>query len=153
MTQTDAQREYDRARYQRRKEAEPKFYKKYAKQSVENARRRRAQMDPEWRARKAMFENSKRRAREQGLSFSLDMGDTLLPAKCMVFDTPFVFDSMWDRPTIDRIDNSKGYEPHNIWIISYRANTVKNHLNPEQLKQLITSPLLRVMESGDGVGQ
>ena len=29
------------------------------------------------------------------------------------------------NPTIDRIDNNKGYTPNNIMIISYRVNSIK----------------------------
>ena len=41
-----------------------------------------------------------------------------------------------NSPSIDRIDSSKGYEPDNIQVISWRANRIKNDSTPEELKML-----------------
>lgn len=41
-----------------------------------------------------------------------------------------------NSPSIDRIDSSKGYEPDNIQIISWRANRIKNDSSPEELRLL-----------------
>jgi hypothetical protein len=36
-------------------------------------------------------------------------------------------------PTIDRIDNSKGYVKGNVVVVSYLANRIKSSANAEQL--------------------
>ena len=36
--------------------------------------------------------------------------------------------------TLDRIDNSRGYEPDNIQVISYKANSMKADANAAELK-------------------
>jgi predicted RND superfamily exporter protein len=43
-------------------------------------------------------------------------------------------------PSLDRIDSKKGYTPDNVWVISHRANQIKNDATIEELK-LITENL------------
>lgn len=81
----------------------------------------------------------------RGLSFNLIQEDIMLPEKCPVLGTPlcrFVATEPEDIslyrfvPTLDRIDNSKGYEPDNIEVMSWRANKLKNDATLEELVQL-----------------
>jgi hypothetical protein len=48
--------------------------------------------------------------------------------------------------SIDRIDPSKGYTPDNVWLISQRANRIKNDATPEELK-LIAEAVAERMKS------
>lgn len=38
-----------------------------------------------------------------------------------------------NSPSLDRIDSSKGYVPGNIWVISHKANAMKNNASREEL--------------------
>jgi hypothetical protein len=39
-------------------------------------------------------------------------------------------------PSLDRIDHTRGYEPGNVRIISFRANTLASDASPEELAQV-----------------
>jgi hypothetical protein len=41
------------------------------------------------------------------------------------------------QPSIDRIDNSKGYTPDNIYVVSWAINDAKNDLSMEDFKLMI----------------
>jgi len=41
-----------------------------------------------------------------------------------------------DSPSIDRLDGSKGYVPHNVAIVSHRANTFKGNATLEEIVSL-----------------
>ena len=38
-----------------------------------------------------------------------------------------------NSPTLDRIDNSAGYVPGNVWVISSLANRCKNDLSADEI--------------------
>ena len=43
---------------------------------------------------------------------------------------------LWISPSIDRIDNSKGYVKENICVISMRANMIKSVGNSEEHQKI-----------------
>lgn len=77
---------------------------------------------------KFLVYEAKRRARVKGVAFCITVDDLEMPEFCPVLGIRLVFGTSKIRdtsPTIDRIDNSKGYVPGNVKIISWRANTIK----------------------------
>lgn len=77
-----------------------------------------------------MYESAKSRAPIKGFSFNLDRSDVVVPEICPVFNTPM------ERPSLDRIDSSRGYEKGNVRVISWRANMLKNNATKEELRLL-----------------
>lgn len=53
-------------------------------------------------------------------------------------------------PTLDRIDNKKGYIPGNVAVISWRANALKKDASLQELEQLVK--WLREVQSKDTYG-
>lgn len=98
---------------------------------------------PWWHKKVAMIIcNCRTRAERDGIKFSLTREDIHIPDKCPVFGTPFAPKERTDKryfgqsyaPSIDRIDNSKGYVPGNIIVVSCRANSIKGDATLEELQ-------------------
>jgi hypothetical protein len=83
------------------------------------------------RISKKIFDRAKTRATEKGLDFDIEESDIIIPVYCPVFKT------IMFRPSIDRIDNKKGYVKGNIRIISTRANTLKNNAELWELELIL----------------
>jgi len=86
----------------------------------------------------AIFYRIKQRASRMGLAFNLSVEDFIIPTKCPVLGIPLVFGSLNkdECPSVDRIDNTKGYTKDNIHIISLRANRLKSNATIPELKML-----------------
>jgi len=89
-----------------------------------------------------MWQAAKSRAKEAGLEFSLPLDAVVIPERCPILDIP-LFPQLKrvgpNSPTIDRINNEKGYTKANCWIISYKANTLKNNASLFELRLLVTA--------------
>ena len=78
-----------------------------------------------------LLQGAKNRAQHSGRDFELELEDIKIPNLCPVFGTPM------KSPSIDRVDNNKGYTKDNIRIISLRANKLKSDATLEELKAII----------------
>ena len=99
----------------------------------------------QWRihsAAVAIHSKAKSRARRTGLAFTITPTDLEpLPIMCPVLGFPLVYGATEDEknraPSLDRINNAKGYVPGNVRIISFRANTLKRDATLEELRALV----------------
>lgn len=83
-----------------------------------------------------MYYEAKRRAKERGLEWEFELAEMIVPDFCPVLNLPmfFTIGKVTDNtPTIDRVDNTKGYTRDNIDIICYRANRIKNCASLDEL--------------------
>jgi hypothetical protein len=84
-----------------------------------------------WRAanpERLLYQSAKMRAKRNGLTFKLSMSDIVIPLRCPVFGKRLKRGiGQWGpwSPTLDRIDNRKGYVRGNVAVISARANNLK----------------------------
>jgi hypothetical protein len=78
------------------------------------------------------------RAKRDGLDFNITKEDIVVPEICPVLGVPIKinYGSGWhnDSPSLDRIDNTKGYVKGNVRIISNRANRLKCDATLEELE-------------------
>lgn len=95
---------------------------------------------------KGMLRNSRKRARKKCLEHNITLEDIQIPEYCPVLGIKL--ESAIGRgnkcamqqdssPTLDRMDNSKGYVKGNIMVISWRANMLKSDATIEELEKLL----------------
>jgi len=78
---------------------------------------------------KYLLKYAMRRSKESGLEFSLSLKDIQIPDRCPILNIPLFVSKgrpSDNSPSIDRIDNTRGYIPGNIIVCSWKANSVKN---------------------------
>lgn len=91
-----------------------------------------------------MVVNARERALLYGYDFDIQDSDIVIPEKCPLLNVPFVLGEKGNyeyTPTIDRIDNNKGYTKDNIWIITKKANAMKNSASFDELNTFCTNIL------------
>jgi hypothetical protein len=88
-----------------------------------------------------MLNQAKCRATKKGMEFNLEVEDIVIPLNCPVFDIPLFSNegkgACPNSPTLDRIDQSKGYIKGNVWVVSSKANTIKSYSTIEELEILL----------------
>ncbi len=90
-----------------------------------------------------LYNAAMQRARKAGLEFTITKEDIVIPDVCPVLGIPIIpgkgrvgdglVGALDTSPSVDRIDNSKGYIPGNIMVISWRANYLKNNASLDEL--------------------
>lgn len=82
------------------------------------------------------------RAKKKGIEFDIDAGDVeralVNPGRCALTGRAFVFTPPTDTahhplaPSLDRIDNTRGYVPGNVQLVTDAVNRAKNELTVPQ---------------------
>ena len=109
-------------------------YEKRRKQKYVSVKRLDSEMPSKQPAYK-MWQHARRRAKLKGLECTITVWDIRIPEVCPYLGIPLKQNGgRWEyHPSLDRIDNSKGYTPDNIRVISRKANTMKNDASVERL--------------------
>jgi hypothetical protein len=85
-----------------------------------------------------MIRRARKRAKAAGIPFDLQVEDILpLPQICPVLGVPFIVGRRSPcNPSLDRIDNTRGYICGNVAVISDRANRIKRDGTAEEHQQI-----------------
>lgn len=82
----------------------------------------------------------KAKAKKKGLDFDLESSDLVMPSHCPIFGIPLAKGKGSQcnaSPSVDRIDNEKGYVKGNVVVVSLRANSIKRDTTLAELKKMV----------------
>lgn len=80
------------------------------------------------------------RAKQNGVEFTITEEDVDWNTHCPILDIELSFRVKGRRESaasLDRIDNSKGYVPGNVRLVSNRANRIKSDATIEELEKIV----------------
>lgn len=83
---------------------------------------------------KPLLYSAKHRAKRANIEFSLVGSDIVIPEVCPILGVPLEKGGR-HAPSLDRKDNTRGYTPDNVWVVSRQANVMKNDATPEELEK------------------
>lgn len=102
---------------------------------------------------RTLYWNARSSAKRNGIPFDLEISDIVVPDICPLLGIQIVWTGGGnERPdglaSIDRVIPALGYVKGNVWIISWRANRLKNNASLEEL-EMITAGLRRRLKPTD----
>jgi len=84
---------------------------------------------------------AKSRAKQKNIPFNLTLEDIEVPETCPLLGIPIEIQPKKgyhpNSPSLDKVIPEKGYIKGNVWVISNRANTLKNDATLQELKTLV----------------
>lgn len=120
------------------RKTDPEYKKADREYTVENYRKH---------IERYLVKSARRRAVERNLEFSIVAEDIVLPEMCPLLGISMRMNEQKREDnsySIDRLDNNKGYTKDNIWIISSRANFLKNNATIEELELLVKNLRMKI---------
>jgi hypothetical protein len=99
-------------------------------------------------SRKIKFQNdpqhylwyvARTRSRQNGTEFTITKDDIIIPKVCPILGLVLTKGNgyLHNSMSLDRVDNTRGYIPGNVRVISRKANIMKSDLTIETLEQII----------------
>lgn len=129
------------------------YYKEWRKKNADHIKRYLEHKYPDYaehmgqsrvnNPERYMHSRAKSRAKKRGLDFNIEQSDINIPIICPILGIPIIKEYVKGRkaaptpnsPSLDRIDNSKGYTKGNVRVISHKANTMKHNATKNELIQ------------------
>jgi len=117
-----------------------RFGKKAWQQYQKNKRLRKVNKNP----LRQLLLDARKRAKVKNIEFTIPINTTTLtiPETCPVLNIPLrraegTLGGSANSPSIDRIDNNRGYTEDNVRIISKRANSLKSDGTLDELERVV----------------
>jgi hypothetical protein len=95
-----------------------------------------------WRSanpEKLLLQCAAQRSRKNGLEFNITIENIVIPERCPVLNIALFLSEEGrsdNSPSLDRIDNTKGYIKGNVLVVSWRANRLKHDATADELIQI-----------------
>jgi len=89
-----------------------------------------------------MVDRARSRAKRDGIAFDITVEDISIPEFCPILGLRLGFNDdrqQENSPSLDRILPELGYVRGNIWVISHRANRIKNDATLAELEMLVAA--------------
>lgn len=112
------------------------WYRKKFKHKINASKRAAYRRD----IRKTMYNLAKGRATRLGIPFKIRPEDIIIPKKCPILKIPLIQNTgkAWaNSPTLDRVNNRRGYVKGNVRVISQKANRCKSNLTLCEMKRFL----------------
>ena len=74
------------------------------------------------------------------MEHNLVIEDIIIPEKCPILKIPLFVGNgqrIDNSPSLDRIDNLKGYTKENVIVVSWRANNIKSDASITELQKIV----------------
>lgn len=126
------------------RERRASYVKKYREENIESVKagaRAWYEKDKVKHPLRMTLANAKSRAKRRGIEFNLCEDDIQIPEFCPVLGIKLAPGSGKQTdysPSLDRIDNNKGYIVGNVAVISLRANRIKGYADPSELEAVLS---------------
>lgn len=123
-------------------DGDEKYLEILEKARAQASRRRDAGYRKRWKPN--LLHGARKHARVLGLPFTITMAEIYWPSHCPVLGLKLYYpDRCGDpnrkyanAPSLDRWNNSKGYIPGNVYVISRRANQIKSNCTADELRKV-----------------
>ena len=135
----ETNREYFREKDREYYAANPESYRIRQKEYQKNNLASFAKRAADWADKNhagCLLRAARNRAKKNGMPFDIDLSDINIPDVCPILKTRILRihgKRTGQSATLDRIDNSKGYVKGNVWVISSKANLMKNSASLAEL--------------------
>jgi hypothetical protein len=101
-----------------------------------------------------LLNSARARAKKYKIDFNITEEDIFVPTHCPLLGIPLKVaqgksSSKMHSPSLDRFDINKGYVKGNVWVISYKANTMKSDASLQELQNLVTNLQKHTDHNGD----